>query len=92
MHPLEDEATLNVVWDSVTSPGNCNLTYRVSWNYTSNAGDDRYTNSSTHNNFNITELEYFATYEVCVQPWVEGMTAIKMCEISSTVTSGKLNE
>lgn len=91
LHPLEDEATLNVMWNSVSSPGNCNLTYRVSWNHTAHDGDDKCTNSSTHNNFNITELNYFTTYEVCVHPWVEGMTAIKICEISSTVTNGKLS-
>ncbi|KAK3880688.1 hypothetical protein Pcinc_014845 [Petrolisthes cinctipes] len=74
---------MDTSWDPVTSPGNCNLTYRVSWNHTTNLDP----NITTDNYFNITGLSYFTTYEVCVDPWVEGLTTIKKCEISTTVTS-----
>ncbi|KAK3880689.1 hypothetical protein Pcinc_014845 [Petrolisthes cinctipes] len=79
---------MDTSWDPVTSPGNCNLTYRVSWNHTTNLDP----NITTDNYFNITGLSYFTTYEVCVDPWVEGLTTIKKCEISTTVTSGKLSD
>ncbi|KAK4315465.1 hypothetical protein Pmani_013380 [Petrolisthes manimaculis] len=83
--PLMDEPTLMVTWIPVSTLGNCNITYTVTWNYTSNNGDEGTINTSEAY-YNITDLSYYTMYKVCVTSLEEDIAAAPICKTARTAT------
>lgn len=84
---VDREPALEVTWSPVTPPGNCNLTYRVTWSFTNNTEAGSNTTSETL--YIIHNLSYSTKYTVCVDSWAEGYNATQKCDFGTTISSSK---
>ncbi|KAK4315462.1 hypothetical protein Pmani_013377 [Petrolisthes manimaculis] len=85
VNPLENEPTLEVEWIAVPPRGNCDLIYTITWTFLSNPGKEEKDNT-TESHYNITGLNFYTDYTVCVTSSVEGIPATPKCDSETTVT------